>query len=168
MSDGSKPNPPPSDRGAAKPLNVALDDLENMLDQREESALGPHDGDGSNPGSPPPEPPPPESPQAESPRDEAQYPIPLLDDMVMPGELAPPFVSAGDLAIDDPPLGTAALRRRLAERLASEIEVIAQTRIEAALLEVSERIRTEVRDHIEIVLPEIVDELLAGDEEDDG
>ena len=45
------------------------------------------------------------------------------------------------------------------ERLASEIEVIMVARLENALREASEEIRRQVRNHIEIVLPEILDEL---------
>jgi hypothetical protein len=58
-----------------------------------------------------------------------QYVIPLLDEVVIP------------------------------ERLASEIEIIMQDRIEAALRKAHEEIRVQVRNHLDITLPEIVEEL---------
>ncbi|MFT5172402.1 MAG: hypothetical protein ACI8W7_000566 [Gammaproteobacteria bacterium] len=89
-----------------------------------------------------------------------QYVIPLLDEVVIPGpegRAPPPAVNVADSISndDDEP----AMRKRLAERLASEIEVIMQDRIEAALETAREEIRTQVRNHLDITLPEIVEEL---------
>ena len=56
-----------------------------------------------------------------------------------------------------------ALYRATAQRLASELEIIMNARLEAALARVGEEIRREVRNHIEIVLPEIVSALAAAE-----
>jgi hypothetical protein len=69
----------------------------------------------------------------------------------------------------DAPVGGAeedwdsALYRATAQRLASELEIIMNARLEAALARVGEEIRREVRNHIEIVLPEIVSALAAAE-----
>ena len=55
------------------------------------------------------------------------------------------------------------LYRATAQRLASELEIIMNARLEAALARVGEEIRREVRNHIEIVLPEIVSALAAAE-----
>jgi actin-like ATPase involved in cell morphogenesis len=51
--------------------------------------------------------------------------------------------------------------RKLAERLANEIEVIVQARIETAVQEAAEDIREQVRNHLEIMLPELIEDLNA-------
>ena len=96
-----------------------------------------------------------------------QYSIPLLDEVVLPGggELLP--VSPGP---DVEPLvdhraefqalaDIAGAYRPVFDRLASEIEVIVQSGVDEALSEASKNIRRRVNEHIEIVLPEILDEL---------
>ena len=119
-------------------LNEALSDLERML-QRHRA-------------EPEEEPAPPV--------DDEQYSIPLLDEVVVPGvpvasATSPAPAPQPALPEDDEP----ALRRRIAERLASEVEVIVQDRIEAALETAREEIRDQVRNHMDIILPEIVEEL---------
>ena len=52
--------------------------------------------------------------------------------------------------------------RLVAARLASELEIIVNARLEAALERLGEELRHELQNHIEIVLPEIVS-ALAGD-----
>lgn len=137
-------------------LHHALSDLEQILEQRQGTA---------------------EPENAEQRTGEAlvdedtdQYTIPLLDEVVRPGtepQVSLPPVSAtqpqavldsashDELHDDSEP----ALRRRLAERLASEIEIITQDRIEAALEKAHEEIRAQVRNHLDIILPEVVEEL---------
>jgi hypothetical protein len=89
-----------------------------------------------------------------------QYVIPLLDEVVIPGPegYMPPLLANAPASLvedsDEP-----AIRKRLAERLASEIEIIMQDRIEAALRKAHEEIRVQVRNHLDITLPEIVEEL---------
>ena len=126
-------------------LNEALSDLEQMLDRQR------------------PEPEATEPAGEPVPEDGDQYTIPLLDDVVIPGvEIpapAPTQALAADISptdFDDEP----AVRRRLAERLASEVEVIVQDRVESALESAREEIREQVRNHIDIILPEIVEELI--------
>ena len=57
----------------------------------------------------------------------------------------------------------AALHRMAAERLSSELEIIVNARLEAALARLCEELRRELQNHIEIVLPEIVSSLAADD-----
>jgi hypothetical protein len=132
-------------------LHHALSNLEQILERHEGDGLGDGLGDGSG----------------ERVADEAlidggeeQYVIPLLDEVVIAspsGYTPPPAASVNQPFIDadDEP----ALRKRLAERLASEIEIITQDRIEAALETAREEIRVQVRNHLDIMLPEIVEEL---------
>ena len=56
-----------------------------------------------------------------------------------------------------------ALYRMAAQRLASELEIIMNARLEAALARLGEDLRRELQNHIEIVLPEIVSNLAADD-----
>ena len=51
--------------------------------------------------------------------------------------------------------------RKLAQRLANEIEVIVQARVETAVQEAAEDIREQIRNHLEIMLPELIDDLNA-------
>jgi hypothetical protein len=130
-------------------LHEALNDLEQMLERHE----GPRD----------------ERARAAPDDDEQSYSIPLLDEVVIPGKSMPvPRVTAAgrgeqtDLLADEP-----ALRRRLATRLASEIEVIVQDRMEAAMEAARVQITQQVRNHIDIMLPEIVDEFMRIKQHDD-
>ena len=159
MSGGDLPD---DDEGARQraieeSLSEALSDLERMLQRHrtgEAGARGAPDAD------------------APAPTDDGeQYTIPLLDDVVVPGvpvsapEPAPAPATGGfDAAEDDEP----ALRRRIAARLASEVEVIVQDRIEAALEGAREEIREQVRNHMDIILPEVVDELVQARRRRDG
>ena len=122
-------------------LNDALSDLERMLEQQG-----------------------PEPREIEKTPGEEQYTIPLLDEVVIPGPGVEPQVAArivahdadADAFDDDEP----ALRRRLAERLASEIEVIVYDRVERAIEQAKDDLREQVRNHLDIILPEIVEEIL--------
>ena len=145
-------------------LNAALSDLEQMLEQRQQPsgarrAAKPKETARSR-GSP------------ESRRgDDAQYTIPLLHDVVVPGADASAIKPSMDRHAstpraneahpddenDEDELDEACLK--VLERLSNEIEVIVQARIEAAVQDAAGRIRVDVRNHLEIVLPEIIDEL---------
>ena len=95
--------------------------------------------------------------------DDAQYTIPMLNDVVVPGGEAPPVSAAPgpDAAPAEPGLEEEELCRRLTERLANEIEVLVQARVETAVQEAAGDIREQVRNHLEIMLPEILEELNA-------
>ncbi len=100
----------------------------------------------------------------------SQYTIPLLHDVVVPGGDGPVVPSDepgyGQAHAPDPDDDEAC--RKLAERLANEIEVIVQARVEAAVLEAAGDIREQVRTHLEIMLPELIEELYApGRRQDD-
>lgn len=131
-------------RGAATSLSEALNDLERILEKQKPSGeRGARAASKTAPGQ--------------------QYDIPLLNDVV----------AAGNGVADAPPTGytpPAAPRpgsaeyeeacRLLVARIANEIEVIVQSRIEAALQSATDEIRQQVRNHIEIMLPEILDEIM--------
>lgn len=148
-------------------LNRALDTLEQMLDARhaddtetpEPVEAGPGgaqvsgDSDGQTASRP------------ESAGDgtalEGQYTIPLLDDVVLPGTQPPPSDAADDprLEASPPSLNDDEDCRRLVQRLTSELEVIIQTGIEEALRKATKSIGRQVKEHIDIMLPEILEEI---------
>ena len=87
-----------------------------------------------------------------------QYTIPMLDEVVLPAldqETAYHNHRAELEALSE----GAGAYRPIFERLASEIEVIVQAGVDDALKDASKRILRRVNEHIEIVLPEILDEL---------
>ncbi len=137
-------------------LHHALSDLEQILQQREGTSAAEQAGRPAG--------------EALIEQDTDQYTIPLLDEVVRPGTEPQVSLPADDAKPVQDVLATAnhhehhddsepALRRRLAERLASEIEIITQDRIEAALEKAHEEIRAQVRNHLDIILPEVVEEL---------
>ncbi len=119
---------------AEESLDEALNHLERMLEGRE----------GSQPDRP------------TSAPAEHQYEIPMLDEVVLPGaESEPtPFPTPDHEAEESEELS-----RRVAERLASEIEIIVNDSIERAIAEALADAQARIRDHLAIVLPEIVEEL---------
>ncbi|MCP5149325.1 MAG: hypothetical protein H6983_12570 [Ectothiorhodospiraceae bacterium] len=86
--------------------------------------------------------------------DSAPHSVPLLDDVVVRGDRRGAGIDALGLSPEE-----ARALERVAVRLASEIEVILNARIETAVTEALEDVRRQVRNHIEIILPEILDEL---------
>ena len=89
---------------------------------------------------------------------EGQYTIPLLNEVVLPGHRA---------ALEEsPPPELSPMARRLFDRLASEIDVIVQTGVDDALKAAARDIRQRVKDHVAIVLPEILDELSHDDSDE--
>ncbi|HEY5701058.1 MAG TPA: hypothetical protein VIT83_03115 [Gammaproteobacteria bacterium] len=138
------PSPPkPTDAHAAEAsLNEALNDLERILETQKDAPDKPDE-------------------TTETPAGE-QFNIPLLNDVVVPGESlgdghAEPYVSP------TAPPGSPEYEeacRLLVTRIANEIEVIVQSRVEAALSSATEEIRQQVQNHIEIMLPEILDEIM--------
>ena len=126
---------------AEESLNAALNDLEQILDQRSNDA---------------------DRNVEPNPVDDPQLSIPLLDDVVVPGILAEDRQQ--DLGPSDnfplsPPLSADADFRKVVDRLASELDVIIQTRVETAMREVSRDIKSQIRTHIDIILPEVLEEL---------
>ncbi len=88
-------------------------------------------------------------------------PVPeQLDQAAMMAQLNGPASGAEAGEISEPELDEAALRRRLADRLASEVEVIVQACLEVAVNNACDEIRVQVRNHLDIILPEIVDDML--------
>jgi len=130
--------------GVAKAsLNEALSDLEQILEKQRPSADSR------------------EKQATETPSGQ-QYDIPLLDDVIMPGRGAADIPPTGYGSPEPPKPGSAEYEeacRLLVARIANEIEVIVQSRIEAALQSATDEIRQQVKNHIEIMLPEILDEI---------
>lgn len=135
--------PKPDDALAAETsLNEALSDLERILESRGDPAGRPGD-------------------TTQTPAGE-QYKIPLLNEVVKPAETAKDGLSEVYVSPTAPP-GSPEYEeacRLLVTRIASEIEVIVQSRIEDALSSATEEIRRQVKNHIEIMLPEILDEIM--------
>ncbi len=147
MTDGPSKPKPARPRAAEESLNEALDDLERILEQQKDTAEPAADETTSTPAG-------------------EQYDIPLLNDVILPedGEVEaptdpydPPTTPPGSPEYDE-------ASRLLAARIASEIEVIVQSRIEAALAKATVEIRQQVKNHIEIMLPEILDEIIRDQE----
>ena len=124
---------------ADAPLHEALDDLEHMLEPGGIPVAG----------------------QAATPADRAALPasrlrettaseVPPEETLEAPHRPASPVGPVGTEAWDT------ALYRMSAERLASELEIIMNARLESALVRLGEDLRRDLRNHIEIVLPEIV------------
>ncbi len=132
---------------AEESLSEALNGLEKILEHRRRPPRETHERTDSEPQRPPADP---------------QYTIPLLHDVVLPGDgLTGPDADRGHGEPLEPDMEEAAACRKLVERLANEIEVIVQARVEAAVQEATEDIREQVRKHLEIMLPEIIEELNA-------
>ncbi|MDX1512653.1 MAG: hypothetical protein R3174_02820 [Gammaproteobacteria bacterium] len=138
----SPPPKKPKDAAAAEvSLNEALNDLERILESQKDA------GDAADKTT--------ETPAGE------QYNIPLLNDVIVPGAersdshepYVPPTAPPGSPEYEE-------ACRLLVTRIANEIEVIVQSRVEAALSSATEEIRQQVQNHIEIMLPEILDEIL--------
>lgn len=131
---------PPSD--ATEDLNAAISELEDALNERAppETPLSSEDFDQLEQGE--------------------QYTIPMLDEVVRPVLDHDPEEPLLDYRAELQALSDGAgAYRPIFERLASELEVIVQAGVDEALKEASKRILRRVNEHIEIVLPEILDEL---------
>ena len=133
---------------AEESLSEALNGLEQILEHRKPAprGLSEPDRERSNPGSTDP-----------------QYTIPLLHDVVVPGGDGPDEQASGQAREEalEPGAEAGEACRKLAERLANEIEVIVQARIEAAVQKATGDIREQVRNHLEIMLPELIEDLNA-------
>lgn len=116
-------------------LDQALDNLERMLGQ-DHAAEATASGAGADGGDPRPD-------------------LPLLDEVVARGASPPALPRAPQPSPDLSP-GEAALCRRVAARLASEIDVIVQARLEQTLATACREIRKQVKEHIAITLPELI------------
>ena len=130
-------------RAAKASLNEALNDLEQILEKRKPSGAS-----GKK--------------RAAEPPAGRQYDIPLLDEVIWPERVVADRPAAGNQALAPPVPGSADYEeacRLLVARIANEIEVIVQSRIEAALQSATDEIRRQVKNHIEIMLPEILDEI---------
>jgi len=141
--------PPPRARSSPESLDEALSTLADMLDRQR---AGPPEGAGAERVPSPVEPPtdPPADPQ----------PIPLLSEVVFTRGTGDPAHSARPQADDAhlPPTDEE-VYRRIIERLSSEIEVIVQTGVDEAMREAQSRIAAQIKQHVDIMLPEILDEL---------
>jgi len=133
---------------AEESLTDALNGLEQILEHRQRAPSVVREPDTKQP-----------SPTSA----DAQYTIPLLHDVVVPGveESAEPIPERERREMPESDVDDDEAYRKLAERLANEIEVIVQARIEAAVGEAAKDIREQIRNHLEIMLPEIIEELNA-------
>lgn len=141
--DPSKPKP--ADWSADAGLQQALNSLEEILEGKQRVE---------------PERAPPITPPEPTTADDGQYTIPLLDDIVTSAPMGE--IDRGPAAIPQKPLGSILADQEcqsIIERLSSEIEVIVQASVDEAMSRANEQIAQRVRDHIDIILPEILDEI---------
>jgi hypothetical protein len=146
-TDKIRPGAGPS--AAEESLTDALNGLEQILEQRQRAPAAV---------------PKPDTKQPNRASSDAQYTIPLLHDVVVPGvdDAAGRIAESGPGGdMRAPEVDDEEACQKLAERLANEIEVIVQARVEAAVGEATREIREQVRNHLEIMLPEIIEELNA-------
>jgi hypothetical protein len=152
MNDESPPEPTaPENKPAPEQdqasLTDALDQLENLLDTGAEGTR------------------PTETAQAGGDGDQiaqGQYTIPLLSEVVSPGPSGPLEAEreSPTQAHSLPPLAEDPASQELIRRLASEIEVIVHTAVDEAVGRAHAAIRDQVQQHLDIVLPEIVEEIV--------
>ena len=141
-----KPDGGDGDAGGGAPLHEALDDLEHMIGPGGLPAPGPTLAlaGGAEPAASPPG---------------GATGHASLPEETRPGAGAPEgFGGRAGSESWDP-----ALYRATAKRLASELEIIMNARLEAALAQLGEELRRDLQNHIEIVLPEIVSTLADDD-----
>jgi len=142
MPAGDGPRP----RSGRDSLGHALDDLESMLGRHRSPDEAGAEGEDEETGA---------AEQTDD-TDDDQYNIPLLSDVVLPaasgatpGASRVPLDSDYEEAVE-----------RMTERLASEVDVIVQSAVEEAVDLLRRDIGERLREHIEITLPEILEELV--------
>ena len=128
-----------------KDLDSALDALQGILERRHVV-----------PGQPPTEPDPPPLPFSQSTQDT----LPLVDEIVIPGGLLDE--ESGGLQDDEPasePLEEMPPYSDLLSRLASELEIIIENCVDEALSQARQDLMVQIKNHLDIVLPEILYQL---------
>ena len=131
------------ERSGELSLSDALNDLEQMLESQEAEAL-------------------PSRVEPDLPPLGEQYTIPLLDDIVSPGSSVEEELDHNSLPVAGERLSSIEEDsdcQKVIDRLSSEIEVIVQAGMEEALDRAKQDITEQVKKHIEIILPEILDEI---------
>ncbi len=137
-----------------KNLDNALDALQGILESRHVV-----------PERPPTEPDPPPLAFSESPR----VTLPLLDEVVIPGGLLDEEIN--DFADDEPggaPLEEMPPYSDLLSRLGSELEIIIENCVDEALSQARQDLMVQIKNHLDIVLPEILYQLTRRNDEDQG
>jgi hypothetical protein len=86
--------------------------------------------------------------------------LPILDQVVVPGHIAPsPRPAPPPAAAPTPP--SLPPHADLVKRLVNEAEVIVESCLDEALDRARKEVRTRIRQHLAIVLPEVIEELMA-------
>ncbi len=137
-----------------KNLDSALDALQGILESRHVV-----------PDEPPTEPDPPPLTFSES----SQEPLPLLDEVVILGGLLDEEIS--DDTHEEPgvePLQEMAPYSDLLSRLGSELEIIIENCVDEALRQARQDLMVQIKNHLDIVLPEILYQLTRRNNEDQG
>lgn len=142
------------DQGAHVSLTEALSALEGMLSNPQETSSS-SDSPNPAPTSPP------LSQDGEPPR--GQAPIPVLSEVIV-SDKEPSFPVSSDANGNGETLLTSPIHQddfsEAVDRLANELRAIVQTGIEESGQIAAERIMAKVKDHIETVLPEMLDDIL--------
>ncbi|NIR28032.1 MAG: hypothetical protein GWN84_01585 [Gammaproteobacteria bacterium] len=132
--DSTQRKPDPFAQPTPESLNEALDALAELL-ERTSTESGAADAAGSG---------------IDTEDEEGSFSIPLLEDVVQPEQ---------EGAEAEPAVPREEVYRQLVDRLTNEIEIIVQTGLDEALGEARRRILAQVKEHVEIILPEILEEL---------
>ncbi len=130
---------------------MALETLQSILESRH---VVPDDG-------------PADAEHPEHPWDPKQDTLPLLEEVVVPGavlddETTPPSkpITPAEPMAPVPPYTD------LLSRLASELDVIIESCVDEALDQAKQEMMAQIKHHLDIVLPEMLDELIRRQDED--
>lgn len=136
MSDdnSTQRKPDPFAQPTPESLNEALDALADLL-ERTSAEGGTSEAAGTG---------------TDTDEEESSFSIPLLEDVVEPDQ---------EGAAAEPSVPREEIYRRLVDRLTNEVEIIVQTGLDEAVGDARRRILAQVKEHIEIILPEVLEEL---------
>jgi hypothetical protein len=137
-------DPKQPDKNEPRPRRVSQDALDDALNRLEGMLARQHAVPEQEPGPKPEET---TGPEAE--------PLPLLDEVVSPGDL---------FEVGAPQPGPVRLEAvpaygDLLSRLASELDIIIESCVDEALAQAKQDLPVKIKNHLDIVLPEILDEL---------
>jgi len=138
---GGEPNE--GTKGPQNALDNALDTLQGIL-ERHHGVLDPQDSGHADKA------------------DQRSEPLPLLEEVIIRGTDAE--TEATDLPPEEeepspPPLEAVPPYADLLNRLASELDIIIESCVDEALAQAKHDLLVKIKNHLDIVLPEILDEL---------
>ncbi len=86
-------------------------------------------------------------------------PLPLLEEVVIPGDLLSAESPEDTSPQNPPPVDAVPVYTDLLSRLASELDIIIESCVDEALAQAKQNLLVKIKNHLDIVLPEILDEM---------